>query len=189
MKVLTKAETECIVNELKAGATINQLREKTRYGVNTLKKICVAANIIYTGNQSHKDRVTTDFSGFFVENSKISNHAIIRCIKQHNLISYNECYHCGLSNWLKGVLTLELDHINGNNRDNRLNNLRFLCPNCHSQTDTYKGKSNTGKKKVSDEDLTRALKETNNIRQALIQVGLTPKGANYDRANKLMLFI
>ena len=38
-----------------------------------------------------------------------------------------------------------MDHINGINNDNTLENLRFLCPNCHSQTLTYAGKSNSGK--------------------------------------------
>jgi 5-methylcytosine-specific restriction endonuclease McrA len=36
---------------------------------------------------------------------------------------------------------LELDHINGRRDDNRLANLRILCPNCHAQTDTYRGKN------------------------------------------------
>jgi hypothetical protein len=36
-------------------------------------------------------------------------------------------------------LVLQLDHINGEKTDNRLENLRFLCPNCHSQTETYAG--------------------------------------------------
>lgn len=47
------------------------------------------------------------------------------------------CSICGLVDWLGDKLVLELDHINGKNSDNRLENLRLLCPNCHSQTQTY----------------------------------------------------
>ena len=43
--------------------------------------------------------------------------------------------------WNGKPLTLQLHHINGNNRDNRLENLTFLCPNCHSQTDNFSGKN------------------------------------------------
>jgi hypothetical protein len=39
--------------------------------------------------------------------------------------------------WQSKTLTLVLDHINGVNNDNRLKNLRFLCPNCNSQTKTF----------------------------------------------------
>lgn len=46
--------------------------------------------------------------------------------------------------WNNMPLTLQIDHINGNNKDNRIENLRFLCPNCHSQTDTF-GAKNIGK--------------------------------------------
>jgi len=52
-----------------------------------------------------------------------------------------KCYKCGLGpEWDGARLVLQLDHINGTNCDNRLENLRILCPNCHSQTDTYVGK-------------------------------------------------
>ena len=49
-----------------------------------------------------------------------------------------ECVLCGQNNSWNGMkLVLQLDHINGNNKDNRIENLRILCPNCHTQTETF----------------------------------------------------
>ena len=48
-----------------------------------------------------------------------------------------ECEICGTSKWMDKTLTLQLDHINGDNIDNRIENLRIICPNCHSQTETF----------------------------------------------------
>jgi len=49
----------------------------------------------------------------------------------------NKCSKCGLIKWNDEDITLHLDHINGDNLDHRIENLRILCPNCHSQTNTY----------------------------------------------------
>lgn len=55
----------------------------------------------------------------------------------------NCCTCCGISEWNGDPITLEVDHIDGDYRNNNEGNLRSLCPNCHSQTDTYKAR-NTG---------------------------------------------
>jgi 5-methylcytosine-specific restriction endonuclease McrA len=54
------------------------------------------------------------------------------------------CRRCGIATWLGEPLSLELHHINGVGQDNRLENLTLLCPNCHSQTDSWGGRNRAG---------------------------------------------
>lgn len=53
-----------------------------------------------------------------------------------------KCEECGISEWNGKQISLQIHHINGDNTDNRIENIMFLCPNCHSQTDTFCGKKN-----------------------------------------------
>ncbi len=74
-------------------------------------------------------------------NSNVTQKFLRNYIKRNNLMEY-KCKFCGSDgNWLWGKITLELDHINGIKSDCRLENLRYLCPNCHGLTDTYRGKN------------------------------------------------
>jgi 5-methylcytosine-specific restriction endonuclease McrA len=77
-----------------------------------------------------------------VKDSKYTNNTSLKKrIISENIVEY-KCCGCGNEGeWMDRVIKLQLDHINGIRNDNRLNNLRFLCPNCHSQTDTYAGKN------------------------------------------------
>lgn len=97
----------------------------------------------------------------------------------------HRCEKCGLTSWLDQKIPLELHHIDGNRRNNDLSNLQLLCPNCHSLTDTFRGRNINCKEKVSEEEFKNALIESKNIRQALLKLGLTAKGLNYSRAYEI----
>ena len=77
-----------------------------------------------------------------VENSSYENIARLKSrILKANLLEY-KCMNCGnTGEWNGKPLVLQLEHKNGKHNDHRLFNLCFLCPNCHSQTDTYAGKN------------------------------------------------
>jgi hypothetical protein len=65
----------------------------------------------------------------------------------------HRCVSCGLDTWLDNKIPLEIDHINGDRRDNRLENLRLLCPNCHALTSTYRGKNKKTALSRTDDEL------------------------------------
>ena len=97
----------------------------------------------------------------------------------------HQCECCKNTTWLNQPITLQIHHKNGNRKDNRLENLELLCPNCHSYTDNF-GSKNIQKKEVSDEELIQALQNNTSIRQALFSVGLGDAGNNYQRVRKLI---
>jgi hypothetical protein len=123
-----------------------------------------------------------NYSGTLFEHGGTGNHKQVLIQERgHN------CEDCGLDTWKNQKIPLELEHIDGDNRNNLRGNLKLLCCNCHALTETWRGRNiNSGKVKVSNEDLLTALKECSSIRKALQKVGLTPKGGNYQRAYKLL---
>jgi 5-methylcytosine-specific restriction endonuclease McrA len=121
----------------------------------------------------------------FVENSEAPRSHIRNLILKNNLLEYKCSICCMLPTWNNKELVFHLDHINGIRNDHRLENLRWLCPNCHSQTDTYCGKRNTGKTKISDEDLLKSYEKTKNVDKALKELGLAGSG-NIKRLKKLI---
>lgn len=87
-------------------------------------------------------------SEVFVEGSTYDRKHIKRRIIERELLPLI-CAECGVGTEYNGKpLVLQLDHINGKNRDHRLENLRFLCPNCHSQTTTFASKNKEHRKRI-----------------------------------------
>lgn len=77
---------------------------------------------------------------YLTKNSNIQSFKLKKYLLEENIFK-PICSSCNLSTWLTGLMPLELDHINGDNSNNELSNLRLLCPNCHALTSTYRGKN------------------------------------------------
>ena len=116
----------------------------------TIVKRCQKLNIDIThlpsgqGDNRHKigkNKKTYKIEQILVENSTYNNGTRLkkRLIKEKGF-EY-KCYNCNLTEWMGKPIPLDLEHINGIHSDNRIENLTFLCCNCHALTDTYKGKN------------------------------------------------
>ena len=100
-----------------------------------------------------------------------------------------KCSECKIDQiWNGKPLRFELDHITGDNSNDDRENLRFLCPNCHSQTATYKvgNNKNPGKITYTDEEIIQALLSSTSGYQAMKSIGMNPHGGNYFRLRKII---
>ena len=78
---------------------------------------------------------------FFIQSYKLKN----RLLREN--VFERKCYKCNNTEWMGKDIPLELEHIDGDNKNNNLKNLMLLCPNCHAQTDTYRRSKNSLLKK------------------------------------------
>ena len=144
-----KLSDEQFVELLKKSSTISEVLFKLGYtvkgnswGYSQVKRRMDDLNLDYSIFRGKSAVIKTNKlnnvrkEDILKENCKHQRIVLRRYVIKNNLIPY-KCAICGCTEWQGKTLSLELDHINGINNDNRLENLRFLCPNCHSQTSTY----------------------------------------------------
>lgn len=123
----------------------------------------------------------------FIEQSPYTRSVARDYIIRHELIPYS-CAFCGNTGiWRGKKIALQLDHINGVNNDHRLNNLRWLCPNCHATTDTFSGKN--AKQEISLDEVKNAIEATGNFcaKDICIYLGRSVNGSNLNKIKLLGL--
>lgn len=171
-----KLSDEQFVELLKKSSTISEVLFKLGYtvkgnswGYSQVKRRMDDLNLDYSIFKGKSAVIKTNKlnnvkkEDILKENCKHQRTVLRRYIIKNNLIPY-KCAICGCTEWQGKTLSLELDHINGVNNDNRLENLRFLCPNCHSQTSTYGSRNqqlNSSEYDIQD-DLRKVVEEKYN---------------------------
>jgi hypothetical protein len=143
MKNIQFNELKDIVSTSKSWKEILQKMGYTMTGYNykRLKELLDAYNLNFESNKLSCGNHREPLENILTINSAYTNRFRLKIrILNENLLKY-ECDFCqNTGQWMGKKLSLQLDHINGINNDNRIENLRFLCPNCHIQTDTFGGK-------------------------------------------------
>ena len=92
------------------------------------------------GHNKGKTYTKTNTEEYLSNAVEISSFRLKKRLLKEGILE-RKCSCCGLTEWLGKPIPIELDHINGDNANNSLTNLRLLCPNCHALTDTYRGKN------------------------------------------------
>jgi len=117
----------------------------------------------------------------------ISSFKLKQLLIEHNIF-INCCQICGIHEWQNKPISLHLHHIDGNRKNNALDNLQLLCPNCHSQTNNYSGKNKRKSPKpiISDDVIISCIESSYSKREALLKSGLAGYGGSYERINNVM---
>lgn len=130
---------------------IEKLGLKVRSGnYATVRKYIMALELPFdhlngsTKKKAHSCPTKRPDEDIFVENSTYSTSRLFERLIPLGIVQ--KCSVCGLLPiWQDKPLKLQVDHINGISTDHRLENLRLICPNCHSQTSTYSGRNKLSK--------------------------------------------
>jgi 5-methylcytosine-specific restriction endonuclease McrA len=142
---MVKYNREEFIEICESSASMSDAAIKLNIHFNTLKRIAIKLGCYSTNqggigiNKNWKNKTKTNdildgkYPGF--QTYKLKLRLFNEGIKE------NKCEECGISEWMGKKINCDLDHVDGNRTNHKFENLRILCPNCHSQTPTYKSKN------------------------------------------------
>lgn len=131
------SETLAKLGIIPAGGNYKTIKRK-------IKQLCLDTSH-FTGKghlkgKTHTWTIKIKLKDILVENSNYQSNKLRKRLLEEGMKEHR-CENCQNETWLGAPIPLELDHINGINTDNRIENLKLLCPNCHALTPTYRGKN------------------------------------------------
>ena len=144
LDIVTKEQLQDVAN--KSNTNLDILiglgYKKSGKSLQKLSKLLVTLSIDTSHFNNHNSKGKKLTEEFLIYGSCLDNQTIKKRIIKENLIPYI-CSECGIYDKYNGKpLVLQLEHKDGDPKNNIITNLTFLCPNCHSQTDTYGGRNN-----------------------------------------------
>ena len=136
-----KVTKDELVEAINSSITMAQAADKVDLAFTTFKRYAKKHGL-YNANQGGKGtrrplkKLQDVFSG---KEHLVTNHLKYRLILEG--FKTEQCEECGITEWNGKNISFELDHVNGKRMHNSLENLKILCPNCHSQTPTFRGRN------------------------------------------------
>lgn len=135
--VRTSQTTADVIRKLGLAVRAGNYRTVTKY----IKKLRLDTThwlgCAHLRGKEHNHRRKRSLSDILVKGSTYTSiHRLKQRLIRQGLLT-EQCDECGINQWRDKALSLQLEHINGQHDDHRIENLRLLCPNCHSQTATF----------------------------------------------------
>lgn len=162
-------------NSIKSSLTMAEAARKSGVHYSTLKTFALKNNI-FKPNQSKRGTRVKKIEELLVDDAPVNSSYLKQRLIEEKVFDY-VCFECGIKKWNNKDIVLELDHIDGDRVNNKINNLRLLCPNCHSQTLTFRNRDNKNNVlSIKNEFIVECFNKSNSFNEFCNNLGLKNRG-------------